>query len=79
MPMSTMIRFGEVSSEDAMSTMIQFDSVRYLPRMPMSTMIRFDSVRYLLMVRQKVKEPIYAYAKTDRVGEIEEFILIPNV
>ncbi|KAH0891067.1 hypothetical protein HID58_053496 [Brassica napus] len=44
-----------------------------------------DLVRYLLMVRQKVKEPkvdselIYAYAKIDRLGEIEEFILMPNV
>ncbi|KAM7270794.1 hypothetical protein ACFE04_030008 [Oxalis oulophora] len=44
-----------------------------------------DLVGYLLMVRQKVKEPkvdselIYAYAKTDRLGEIEEFILMPNV
>ncbi|KAL4335567.1 hypothetical protein GQ457_07G017970 [Hibiscus cannabinus] len=43
-----------------------------------------DLVRYLLMVRQKVKEPkvdselIYAYAKIDRLGEIEEFILMPN-
>ncbi|KAG8493177.1 hypothetical protein CXB51_010606 [Gossypium anomalum] len=37
------------------------------------------------MVRQKVKEPkvdgelIYAYEKIDRLGEIEEFILMPNV
>ncbi|PON85444.1 Clathrin, heavy chain [Trema orientale] len=44
-----------------------------------------DLVRYLLMVRQKTKEPkvdselIYAYAKTDRLAEIEEFILMPNV
>ncbi|KAL8144041.1 hypothetical protein V2J09_017073 [Rumex salicifolius] len=44
-----------------------------------------DLVRYLLMVRQKVKEPkvdselIYAYAKIDRLGDIEEFILMPNV
>ncbi|OAY74815.1 Clathrin heavy chain 1 [Ananas comosus] len=44
-----------------------------------------DLVKYLLMVRQKVKEPkvdgelIYAYAKIDRLGEIEEFILMPNV
>ncbi|XP_039016474.1 clathrin heavy chain 1-like [Hibiscus syriacus] len=44
-----------------------------------------DLVRYLLMVREKVKEPkvdselIYAYAKIDRLGEIEEFILMPNV
>ncbi|XP_065046361.1 clathrin heavy chain 1 isoform X1 [Musa acuminata AAA Group] len=44
-----------------------------------------DLVKYLLMVRQKVKEPkvdgelIFAYAKIDRLGEIEEFILMPNV
>ncbi|KAK4489286.1 hypothetical protein RD792_005086 [Penstemon davidsonii] len=44
-----------------------------------------DLVKYLLMVRQKAKEPkvdselIYAYAKIDRLGEIEEFILMPNV
>eukprot|EP00246_Nothoceros_aenigmaticus_P001174 TRINITY_DN1157_c0_g1_i1.p1 TRINITY_DN1157_c0_g1~~TRINITY_DN1157_c0_g1_i1.p1 ORF type:complete len:1698 (-),score=398.34 TRINITY_DN1157_c0_g1_i1:654-5747(-) len=44
-----------------------------------------DLVRYLLMVRKKVKEPkvdselIYAYAKIDKLGEIEEFILQPNV
>ncbi|KAJ8437950.1 hypothetical protein Cgig2_031466 [Carnegiea gigantea] len=44
-----------------------------------------DLVKYLLMVRQKVKEPkvdselIYAYAKIDRLSDIEEFILVPNV
>ncbi|RXI08790.1 hypothetical protein DVH24_022934 [Malus domestica] len=44
-----------------------------------------DLVRYLLMVRQKVREPkvdselIYAYAKIDRLADIEEFILMPNV
>ena len=44
-----------------------------------------DLVRYLLMVRQKTKEPkvdselIYAYAKIDRLSDIEEFILMPNV
>ncbi|KAJ8438732.1 hypothetical protein Cgig2_013778 [Carnegiea gigantea] len=44
-----------------------------------------DLVKYLLMVRQQTKEPrvdselIYAYAKTDRLGDIEEFILMPNV
>ncbi|XP_073045937.1 clathrin heavy chain 1-like isoform X1 [Primulina eburnea] len=44
-----------------------------------------DLVKYLLMVRQKTKEPkvdselIYAYAKIDRLGDIEEFILMPNV
>ncbi|KAF9591335.1 hypothetical protein IFM89_003958 [Coptis chinensis] len=44
-----------------------------------------DLVRYLLMVRQKSKEPkvdselIYAYAKIDRLSDIEEFILMPNV
>ncbi|KAG6527209.1 hypothetical protein ZIOFF_009304 [Zingiber officinale] len=44
-----------------------------------------DLVKYLLMVRQKLKEPkvdgelIFAYAKIDRLGDIEEFILMPNV
>ncbi|KAI8527522.1 hypothetical protein RHMOL_Rhmol12G0082200 [Rhododendron molle] len=43
-----------------------------------------DLVKYLLMVRKKTKEPrvdsdlIYAYAKIDRLGEIKEFILMPN-
>ncbi|KAJ3703117.1 hypothetical protein LUZ61_006822 [Rhynchospora tenuis] len=49
------------------------------------TDVYHDLVKYLLMVRQKTKEPkvdselIYAYAKIDRLGEIEEFILMPNV
>ncbi|MED6187585.1 hypothetical protein PIB30_077852, partial [Stylosanthes scabra] len=44
-----------------------------------------DLVKYLHMVRQKSKEPkvdgelIYAYAKIEALGEIEEFILMPNV
>ncbi|KHN48575.1 Clathrin heavy chain 2 [Glycine soja] len=44
-----------------------------------------DLVKYLLMVRGKAKEPkvdselIYAYAKIDRLSDIEEFILMPNV
>uniref|UniRef100_J3NAM3 Clathrin heavy chain n=2 Tax=Oryza brachyantha TaxID=4533 RepID=J3NAM3_ORYBR len=44
-----------------------------------------DLVKYLLMVRQKAREPkvdgelIFAYAKTDRLSDIEEFILMPNV
>ncbi|KMZ59834.1 putative Clathrin heavy chain [Zostera marina] len=44
-----------------------------------------DLVKYLLMVRQKSKESkvdselIYAYAKIDRLSDIEEFILMPNV
>ncbi|KAK4798250.1 hypothetical protein SAY86_030576 [Trapa natans] len=44
-----------------------------------------DLVHYLLMVRQKAKEPkvdselIYAYAKIGRLGDVEEFILMPNV
>jgi len=42
-------------------------------------------VKYLLMVRQKAREPkvdgelIFAYAKIDRLSDIEEFILMPNV
>ncbi|KAG6765465.1 hypothetical protein POTOM_029508 [Populus tomentosa] len=44
-----------------------------------------DLVKYLLMVRQKAKEPkvdselIFAYAKTDKLTDIEDFILMPNV
>ncbi|EFJ13237.1 hypothetical protein SELMODRAFT_157554 [Selaginella moellendorffii] len=44
-----------------------------------------DLVKYLHMVRRKVKEPkvdselIYAYARIEKLGEIEEFILQPNV
>jgi clathrin heavy chain len=44
-----------------------------------------DLVKYLLMVRKKAKEPkvdselIFAYAKTDKLTDIEEFILMPNV
>mmetsp|Transcript_81352 Transcript_81352/g.197186 ORF Transcript_81352/g.197186 Transcript_81352/m.197186 type:complete len:730 (+) Transcript_81352:1-2190(+) len=45
----------------------------------------FDSmVKYLAMVRKKVKEPkvdselCYAYAKTDKLAELEEFITQPN-
>jgi clathrin heavy chain len=44
-----------------------------------------DLVKYLLMVRQKAREPkvdgelIFAYAKIDRLNDIEEFILVPNV
>lgn len=47
--------------------------------------IYHDLVKYLLIVRNKTKEPevdsefIYAYAKIGRLGEIEEFILMPNV
>uniref|UniRef100_M4ELN0 Clathrin heavy chain n=1 Tax=Brassica campestris TaxID=3711 RepID=M4ELN0_BRACM len=44
-----------------------------------------DMVSYLLMVRNKVKEVkvdselLYAYAKIGRLGEVEDFILMPNV
>jgi tetratricopeptide (TPR) repeat protein len=44
-----------------------------------------DLVKYLLMVRQKAREPevdgelIFAYAKIDRLSDIEEFILMLNV
>jgi clathrin heavy chain len=40
-----------------------------------------DLVKYLFMVRNKVKEPkvdskfIYAHAKLDQFGDIEEFIV----
>lgn len=44
-----------------------------------------DMVDYLIMVRKKVKEPkvdaelVYAYAKIDKLGEIEDFIQTPHV
>eukprot|EP00897_Mesotaenium_endlicherianum_P006181 jgi/Mesen1/5591/ME000281S04647 len=44
-----------------------------------------DLVQYLLMVRKKVKEPkvdaelVYAFAKIDKLEEIEEFIATPHV
>mmetsp|Transcript_28677 Transcript_28677/g.48179 ORF Transcript_28677/g.48179 Transcript_28677/m.48179 type:complete len:1757 (+) Transcript_28677:68-5338(+) len=44
-----------------------------------------DLVKYLQMARKKVKESqidselIYAYAKTNRLSELEEFIAAPNV
>ncbi|GAU31724.1 hypothetical protein TSUD_215250 [Trifolium subterraneum] len=44
-----------------------------------------DLVKYLLMVRKKTKKPkvdselIYAYAKIGQLGEIEKFLLMPNV
>eukprot|EP00850_Spirogloea_muscicola_P021740 SM000260S09936 [mRNA] locus=s260:121843:132691:+ [translate_table: standard] len=44
-----------------------------------------ELVTYLLMVRQKVREPrvdaglLYAYARVDRLGDIEEFLAQPHV
>ena len=44
-----------------------------------------DMVEYLLMVRKKVKEPkvdaelAYAYAKIERLGDLEDFIAQPHV
>ena len=41
-------------------------------------------MKYLSMARKKAKEPaietelIYAYAKTDRLAELEEFLASPN-
>lgn len=44
-----------------------------------------DAIRYLLMTKAKVREPFvetelaYAYAKCDRLNELEDFISAPNV
>lgn len=44
-----------------------------------------DLVRYLQMARKKVREPaveselIFAYAKTGRLADLEEFISSPNL
>ena len=80
------LREGLVS--DAIESFIRADdSTHFLEVIKASedAEVYHDLVRYLLMVRQNTKEPkvdselIYAYAKIDRLGEIEEFILMPNV
>jgi hypothetical protein len=44
-----------------------------------------DLVRYLQMSRKKIREPfieselLFAFAKTDRLAELEEFVLNPNL
>ncbi|KAJ8540473.1 hypothetical protein K7X08_030392 [Anisodus acutangulus] len=80
------LREGLVS--DAIESFIRADdTTQFLDviRAAEDTDVYHDLVKYLLMVRQKTKEPkvdselIYAYAKIDRLGDIEEFILMPNV
>ncbi|KAL2526612.1 Clathrin heavy chain 1 [Abeliophyllum distichum] len=80
------LREGLVS--DAIESFIRADdATQFLEviRAAEDANVYHDLVRYLLMVRQKAKEPkvdselIYAYAKIDRLGDIEEFILMPNV
>ncbi|KAF8402617.1 hypothetical protein HHK36_010706 [Tetracentron sinense] len=80
------LREGLVS--DAIESFIRADdATQFLDviRAAEDANVYHDLVRYLLMVRQKSKEPkvdselIYAYAKIDRLGDIEEFILMPNV
>ncbi|XP_022887146.1 clathrin heavy chain 1-like [Olea europaea var. sylvestris] len=80
------LREGLVS--DAIESFIRADdATQFLEviRAAEDANVYHDLVKYLLMVRQKTKEPkvdselIYAYAKTDRLGDVEEFILMPNV
>ncbi|KOM39603.1 hypothetical protein LR48_Vigan03g298500 [Vigna angularis] len=80
------LREGLVS--DAIESFIRADdTTQFLDviRAAEDANVYHDLVRYLLMVRQKTKEPkvdselIYAYAKIDRLSDIEEFILMPNV
>ncbi|CAD5174389.1 unnamed protein product [Musa acuminata subsp. malaccensis] len=80
------LRAGLVS--DAIESFIRADDeTQFLDviRAAEDANVYHDLVKYLLMVRQKTKEPkvdgelIFAYAKIDRLGEIEEFILMPNV
>ncbi|XP_009396866.2 clathrin heavy chain 1 isoform X1 [Musa acuminata AAA Group] len=80
------LRAGLVS--DAIESFIRADDeTQFLDviRAAEDANVYHDLVKYLLMVRQKIKEPkvdgelIFAYAKIDRLGEIEEFILMPNV
>ncbi|CAA2990271.1 AT3G08530 [Olea europaea subsp. europaea] len=63
------------------------DATQFLEviRVPEDANVYHDLVKFLLMVKYKAKEPkvdselVYAYAKIDRLGEIEEFILMPSV
>ncbi|TQD99767.1 hypothetical protein C1H46_014619 [Malus baccata] len=80
------LREGLVS--DAIESFIRADDATHfleVIRASEDADVYHDLVRYLQMVRQKTKEPkvdselIYAYAKIDRLGDIEEFILMPNV
>ncbi|KAE8039296.1 hypothetical protein FH972_011723 [Carpinus fangiana] len=80
------LREGLVS--DAIESFIRADdATQFLDviRAAEDANVYHDLVKYLLMVRQKTKEPkvdselIYAYAKIDRLSDIEEFILMPNV
>ncbi|XP_077251138.1 clathrin heavy chain 2-like [Tasmannia lanceolata] len=80
------LREGLVS--DAIESFIRADdATQYLDviRAAEEANVYHDLVKYLIMVRQKTKEPkvdselIYAYAKIDRLAEIEDFILSPNV
>uniref|UniRef100_A0A803M3V8 Clathrin heavy chain n=1 Tax=Chenopodium quinoa TaxID=63459 RepID=A0A803M3V8_CHEQI len=80
------LRAGLVS--DAIESFIRAeDSTQFLDviRASEDADVYHDLVKYLLMVRQQTKEPrvdselIYAYAKIDRLSDIEEFILMPNV
>ncbi|KAM3375864.1 clathrin heavy chain 1 isoform X1 [Capsicum galapagoense] len=80
------LREGLVS--DAIESFIRADDATHfldVIRAAEDADVYHDLVKYLLMVRQKTKEPkvdselIYAYAKIDRLGDIEEFILMPNV
>ncbi|CAO2817070.1 unnamed protein product [Amaranthus hypochondriacus] len=80
------LRAGLVS--DAIESFIRAeDATQFLDvvRAAGNADVYHDLVKYLLMVRQQIKEPrvdgelIYAYAKIDRLSEIEEFILMPNI
>ncbi|KAM7256318.1 hypothetical protein ACFE04_012059 [Oxalis oulophora] len=80
------LRDGLVS--DAIESFIRADDTDHfleVIKAAQDANVYHDLVKYLLMVRQKKKEPkvdselVYAYAKIDCLGEIEEFILMPNV
>ncbi|VAI16215.1 unnamed protein product [Triticum turgidum subsp. durum] len=80
------LREGLVS--EAIESFIRADDVTHfldVIRAAEEANVYHDLVKYLLMVRQKAREPkvdselIFAYAKIDRLSDIEEFILMPNV
>ncbi|CAM0950540.1 unnamed protein product [Alopecurus aequalis] len=80
------LREGLVS--EAIESFIRADDVTHfldVIRAAEEANVYHDLIKYLLMVRQKAREPkvdgelIFAYAKSDRLSDIEEFILMPNV
>ncbi|KAK7360582.1 hypothetical protein VNO77_02589 [Canavalia gladiata] len=82
------VQVGEGLVSDAIKSFIRADDATHFLEVIKAVEdanVYHDLVKYILMVRKNAKEPkvdnelIYAYFKIDRLGKIEEFILMPNV